>query len=148
MATTAQGAQSTPKGTPTVLKRVIFSMGGKGGVGKSTVMAGIAEYLQSLEVSTELLDLDWENKREGSLTSWFPEATKIDIRKANAYDILIDRAFRTKTDVVLADLGHPKAIGFSSGSTRGMPVPCSCNYPCGLRPWALSPRTPPRSPAS
>ena len=105
MATTAQGAQSTPKGTPTALKRVIFSMGGKGGVGKSTVMAGIVEYLQSLDVSTELLDLDWENKREGSLTSWFPEATKIDIRKANAYDILIDRAFRTKTDVVLADLG-------------------------------------------
>jgi hypothetical protein len=105
MATATEGVQNTAKDNPTILKRVIFSMGGKGGVGKSTVMAGITEYLKSLRISTELLDLDWENKKEGSFTAWFPEAVKVDIRKANAYDVLIDRAFRTQTDVVLADLG-------------------------------------------
>jgi hypothetical protein len=105
MATATESSSSTARSSPAMLKRVIFSMGGKGGVGKSTVMAGITEYLKSLRISTELLDLDWENKKEGSLTGWFSDAIKVDIRKSNAYDVLIDRAFRTQTDVVLADLG-------------------------------------------
>ena len=87
------------------LQRPILSMGGKGGTGKSTVMAGIAEYLQSIGVTPEKIDLDWENKKEGSLQSWFPDATKVDIREPKAYDILLRRAFLTSTDVVLADLG-------------------------------------------
>lgn len=90
---------------PKTLKRVVFTMGGKGGTGKTTVISGIAEYLNHAGITPELIDLDWENKGRGSLQSFFPSSTKVDIRVPTAYDILLNRAFATQTDVVLADLG-------------------------------------------
>ena len=41
-------------------KRVIVSMGGKGGVGKTNVMTGLAEWYQDHEIPVTLLDLDTE----------------------------------------------------------------------------------------
>ena len=52
-------------------KRVILSMGGKGGVGKTSVMAGLAEWFAANEIPVKLLDLDTENKARGSLTHFF-----------------------------------------------------------------------------
>ena len=52
-------------------KRVILSMGGKGGVGKTSVMAGLAEWFEENEIPVKLLDLDTENKARGSLTHFF-----------------------------------------------------------------------------
>jgi hypothetical protein len=96
-----------PNGTrkAQVSRRLVFSCGGKGGVGKSTFMSGLAEFYQDRQINAELLDLDNENETKGSLKSWFPSATKIDIRKANAYDVLLRKAFQSKCDVVLADMG-------------------------------------------
>src|SRR5689334_6337925 len=37
-------------------KRVILSMGGKGGVGKTSVMAGLAEWFAANEIPVKLLD--------------------------------------------------------------------------------------------
>jgi hypothetical protein len=88
-----------------VSRRLVFSCGGKGGVGKSTFMSGLAEFYRDREINVELLDLDNENETKGSLKSWFPDATKIDIRKANVYDVLLRKAFQSKCDVVLADMG-------------------------------------------
>jgi hypothetical protein len=85
-------------------RRLVFSCGAKGGVGKSTIMVGLTEYYQSKEISVELLDLDNENENKGSLKGWFSSATKIDMRKANAYDVLLRKAFQSDRDVVLADL--------------------------------------------
>ena len=39
-------------------KRVILSMGGKGGVGKTSVMTGLAEWFVENEIPVTLLDLD------------------------------------------------------------------------------------------
>jgi|SRR5579864_908134 len=39
-------------------KRVILSMGGKGGVGKTSVMAALAEWFEANEIPVKLLDLD------------------------------------------------------------------------------------------
>ena len=55
----------------TAEKRVILSMGGKGGVGKTSVMAGQAEWFEANEIPAKLLDLDTENKARGSLTHFF-----------------------------------------------------------------------------
>ena len=52
-------------------KRVILSMGGKGGVGKTSVMAGIAEWFRENQIPVRLLDLDTENKARGSLAHLF-----------------------------------------------------------------------------
>ena len=55
----------------TAEKRVILSMGGKGGVGKTSVMAGLAEWFDANQIPVKLLDLDTENKARGSLTHFF-----------------------------------------------------------------------------
>lgn len=47
-------------------KRDILSMGGKGGVGKTSVMAAIAEWFDENQIAATLLDLDTENKARGS----------------------------------------------------------------------------------
>ena len=52
-------------------KRVIVSMGGKGGVGKTNFMSGLAEWYQDQRIPVTLLDLDTENKARGSLTHFF-----------------------------------------------------------------------------
>ena len=52
-------------------KRVILSMGGKGGVGKTSVMTGLAEWFVENEIPVTLLDLDTENKARGSLAHFF-----------------------------------------------------------------------------
>lgn len=52
-------------------KRVILSMGGKGGVGKTNVMTGLAEWYQENQIPVTLLDLDTENKARSSLTHFF-----------------------------------------------------------------------------
>ena len=43
-------------------KRVILSMGGKGGVGKTSVMTGLAEWFVENEIPVTLLDLDTETQ--------------------------------------------------------------------------------------
>src|SRR5260370_35150037 len=46
-------------------KRVIVSMGGKGGVGKTNFMTGLAEWYQEQQIPVPLLDLDTENQARG-----------------------------------------------------------------------------------
>ena len=66
-ATTRAKAQNTA--APEAEKRVILSMGGKGGVGKTSVMSGLAEWFMENEIPVSLLDLDSENKSRGSQSS-------------------------------------------------------------------------------
>jgi cellulose biosynthesis protein BcsQ len=68
-------------------KRIILSMGGKGGVGKTSIIVGLAEWFDRNQIPVKLLDLDTENKARGSLTHSF-------------IDHLADGA-----PVVLADMG-------------------------------------------
>ena len=51
-------------------KRVIFSMGGKGGVGKTSVMTGLAEWFEENQIPVTLLDLDTENKAKRLIDSF------------------------------------------------------------------------------
>jgi Mrp family chromosome partitioning ATPase len=39
-------------------KRVILSMGGKGGVGRTRIMVGLAEWFDTNRIPVKLLDLD------------------------------------------------------------------------------------------
>ncbi len=52
-------------------KRVVFTMGGKGGVGKTGVMVALAEWFEENQIPVTLLDLDTENKARGSLQHFF-----------------------------------------------------------------------------
>jgi hypothetical protein len=52
-------------------KRVVFTMGGKGGIGKTGLMVALAEWFEANEIPFTLLDLDTENKARGSLKHFF-----------------------------------------------------------------------------
>ena len=74
-----------------VEKRVILSMGGKGGVGKTSVMTGLAEWFEENEILIKLLDLDTENKTRGSLTHFFGgRVPKVNIHTPAGLDAFVD----------------------------------------------------------
>src|SRR5260370_42459129 len=86
-------------------KRVILSMGGKGGVGKTSLMAGLAEWFDANQIPSQLLDLDSENKARGSLAHFFGErAPKVNIHTPAGLDAFVDQLVEG-APVILADLG-------------------------------------------
>ncbi len=87
------------------VKRVILTMGGKGGVGKTSFMLALAEWFAGKEATLKLLDLDTENKTRGSLSHYFGRATKkVNIHTAAGLDSFIDY-IDDDTSIVLADMG-------------------------------------------
>ena len=86
-------------------KRVILSMGGKGGVGKTSVMAGLAEWFEENDIPVKLLDLDTENKARGSLTHFFGGSVpKVNIHTPAGLDSFVDQ-LGDGPPVILADMG-------------------------------------------
>ena len=86
-------------------KRVVFTMGGKGGVGKTGVVVALAEWFQANQIPVTLLDLDTENKARGSLKHFFDATvTKVDIHTPAGLDAFIDHLDRG-TPIILADMG-------------------------------------------
>jgi len=72
-------------------KRVVFTMGGKGGVGKTGVMVALAEWFATNEIPVTLLDLDTENKARGSLKHFFNgTVTKVNIHTPAGLDGFVD----------------------------------------------------------
>src|ERR1700730_16278133 len=86
-------------------KRVILSMGGKGGVGKTSVMTALAEWFDENQIPVTLLDLDTENKARGSLTHFFGgRVPKINVHTPEGLDAFLDY-LDTGPPIILADMG-------------------------------------------
>ena len=85
-------------------KLIVFSCGGKGGVGKTTVATAIVDYYATRGIAATLFDCDTENKQRGSLSHFFPTAEKLDIRAERGLDHFVDIALATDAPVALADL--------------------------------------------
>ncbi len=80
-------------------------MGGKGGVGKTSIMTGLAEWFDENQIPVKLLDLDIENKARGSLTHFFGgRVPKININTPAGLDAFIDH-LSDGIPVILADMG-------------------------------------------
>jgi len=80
-------------------------MGGKGGVGKTSVMAGLAEWFDANQIPVKLLDLDTENKARGSLTHFFGgRVPKVNIHTPAGLDSFVDH-LADGVPVILADMG-------------------------------------------
>jgi len=89
----------------TIQKRVILSMGGKGGVGKTSVMIALAEWFEANQIPVNLLDLDTENKARGSLTHFYGgQVPKVNIHTAAGLDAFVDE-LAEGAPVILADMG-------------------------------------------
>jgi len=86
-------------------KRVVFPIAGKGGVGKTTVMATLAEWYASTAYTTDLFDMDPDNKAEGSFKALFARAHKLPALESWTYDKLLGVSLESSADVILADLG-------------------------------------------
>jgi MinD-like ATPase involved in chromosome partitioning or flagellar assembly len=81
-------------------------MGGKGGVGKTNLMVGLAEWFAANQIPAKLLDLDTENKARGSLTHFFGgQAPKVNIHTPAGLDAFVDHLSDGSAPVVLADMG-------------------------------------------
>lgn len=97
----ATAAQPLPEPT----SRIIFTQGGKGGVGKTAFVAGLVEWFDSHEIPYKLLDLDTENKARGSLTHYFRDKTrKVNTQTSEGLDSFID-VLDEGTPIVIADMG-------------------------------------------
>jgi MinD-like ATPase involved in chromosome partitioning or flagellar assembly len=85
--------------------RVILSMGGKGGVGKTAFMASLADWFDENQIPAQLLDLDTENKSRGSLWHFYGErAPKVNIHTPSGLDAFVDY-ISEGTPIVIADMG-------------------------------------------
>jgi MinD-like ATPase involved in chromosome partitioning or flagellar assembly len=80
-------------------------MGGKGGVGKTNLMTGLAEWYDHHQIPVTLLDLDTENKTRGSLSHFFGSSVpKINIHTPECLDAFLDY-LDDGPPIVLADMG-------------------------------------------
>jgi MinD-like ATPase involved in chromosome partitioning or flagellar assembly len=97
----ASAAQPVPEPS----SRVIFTQGGKGGVGKTAFTTGLVEWFDAHQIPYTLLDLDTENKARGSLAHYFREQTrKVNIHTSEGLDFFID-VLDEGTPIVIADMG-------------------------------------------
>jgi len=86
-------------------KRVVFTMGGKGGVGKTGLMVTLAEWFEANEIPFTLLDLDTENKARGSLKHFFNgSVAKVNIHTPAGLDAFVDH-LESGATIILADMG-------------------------------------------
>ncbi len=93
------------EGVKNMNKRVILSMGGKGGVGKTSVITGLAEWFRENQSPVKLLDLDTGNKARGSPAHFFGEdAPKVNIHTPAGLDSFVDE-LTDGPPVILADMG-------------------------------------------
>jgi MinD-like ATPase involved in chromosome partitioning or flagellar assembly len=89
----------------TTSKRVVFTMGGKGGVGKTGFVVALAEWFSANDLPITLLDLDTENKARGSLKHFFNgTVTKVNVHTPAGLDAFIDH-LDDGAPIILADMG-------------------------------------------
>ena len=81
---------AVPEGA-TARGRIILTMGGKRGVGKTSFMLGLADWFDSNGIQIQLLDLDTENKARGSLAHFYGNrAPKLNIHTPAGLDGFVD----------------------------------------------------------
>ncbi len=90
-------------------KRVVFTMGGKGGVGKTTVMSALTEWYKANGLTVDIVDMDPENRAVGSLASLFASAKKWPATEQWAYDQLLALSMTSEADIIPVDIGAAQA---------------------------------------
>ena len=95
---------NTTNSLNTASSRVIFSTGGKGGVGKTSVMVSLVSWFDNNTIPVQLLDFDTENKARGSLSHFYRErAPKVNIHTPAGLDAFVDIC--ESAPIVIADMG-------------------------------------------
>jgi MinD-like ATPase involved in chromosome partitioning or flagellar assembly len=84
--------------------RIVFTQGGKGGVGKTAFASLLVEWYSDQRTPHIVLDMDTENKARGSLTHFFPSARKINMHAPDGLDVFVD-VLDEGMPIVVADMG-------------------------------------------
>lgn len=84
--------------------RIVFTQGGKGGVGKTAFSALLVEWYERKKAAPALIDMDSENKNRGSLAHFFPQARKANIQSARGLDDFV-HVLDEGAPIVVADMG-------------------------------------------
>ena len=82
------------------MSTIIFTSGAKGGTGKSLAVRFLTTYLRENDHKPVLLDMDDENR---TLSRFFPEAQRIEIKKSSSNDVLVEKV-TAGTKLIIADL--------------------------------------------
>jgi hypothetical protein len=90
--------------------RIVFTMGGKGGAGKSGVISKIAQKLQRDGIEFVIVDADDETS---TTSRFFPSAIFIAIRSILDIDRIVEMALSGKYSVILVDLPARASAEFS-----------------------------------
>ena len=72
-------------------KKIVYSIGGKGGGGKTTAIVSVVDFFLNEKVPVLLVDADIENKKRGSLSYFFKDTPKVYIRTPRGLDDFVDR---------------------------------------------------------
>jgi CobQ/CobB/MinD/ParA nucleotide binding domain len=83
---------------------IIFTQGGKGGVGKTTVVTALTGWVRTKGFDPVLLDFDSQNRDKSSFQSFYPEAQKIDIHAPDSLDRVFHFLEKPST-ILIADQG-------------------------------------------
>ena len=84
-------------------KRVVFTQGGKGGVGKTTFANDLADWYRANGVGVKLLDFDCENEEASGFKHFNKEAEKFNINEEASLDAIFDILEDDTVDVMLID---------------------------------------------
>jgi hypothetical protein len=87
-----------------VTSRIVFTQGGKGGVGKTALATMLAEWYATQGTPHALIDMDSENKSKGSLKHFFPQARKTNVQQARGLDEFVN-VLEEGAPIVVADMG-------------------------------------------
>jgi MinD-like ATPase involved in chromosome partitioning or flagellar assembly len=101
---TASAIVETPVREVTPSSRIVFTQGGKGGVGKTAFSTLLVEWYATQGAPLALIDMDSENKDRGSLAHFFPQVRKVNIQRARGLDDFID-VLDEGSPIVVADMG-------------------------------------------
>lgn len=86
-------------------KRLVFTAGGKGGTGKTTVANAIADFYHDSNISSALYDADRENKGPGAFASYHRDRCKhLNVRECTGLDEIVNTLHGAASNV-LCDLG-------------------------------------------
>lgn len=85
-------------------KLILFTQGGKGGTGKTTLSLLLLDYYARRGIKTHVIDFDEENRENSGLCFFWPEAQKVSITRRDGLDAMI-RGLEGEAPVVFADMG-------------------------------------------
>ena len=86
-----------------ITKRVVFTQGGKGGVGKTTFANDLADWYRTNGVKVKLFDFDSENEAASGFQHFNPEAEKFNINEEGSLDAILSILDSDDCHVLLID---------------------------------------------